>query len=159
MAQISFRCVVALALVTACWACGNPMVQPPPEPGTETVAKPRAEVPTDAWSLYRGDKYKPGEVFRISRHPVGVEGPNFVVSISRVEKSSIEAPTGKKITDVTATLIVSKGEEQRQVTISAGDDRVVFDARIAVIRADEDYDAEHLTYLPWAEVKVTALAQ
>jgi hypothetical protein len=140
-------------------ACGNPMVQPAPDPSTVQKADRREEAPPNAWSSFRGEKFKLGDVFRVGRHPTGIDGPNVVISLVRTDWQTMQAPNGKELRTATASLVVQQGEDDRKVMINEKDDRVVFDVRIEVVAAGEDYDAEHLLYLPWVDLKVTMAAR
>lgn len=127
--------------------------EPDPLNDKPKVAEPVAQEP-DAFRDYRGLHYKANEKFRATHKPVAVDGAEIVITLIKTDWATLSAPNGKEIREASANLKVQKGQEERLITITQGDDRVVFNARIKVVGAGEDYDKGTARYGAWVELSV-----
>lgn len=145
----------ALWVVTAlATGCGGPEVVAVAPP--ERVLDRHIVKEADAFGDFRGEHVAASTPFRLAQKPIGVDGPNLVVSLVKTEWSSITTPTGKEVKEATASLRVQKGQEERSVVISQGEDRVVFGARLFVVGAGEAYDPQRMVYQAWVDLRVDA---
>lgn len=145
--------MVLLAIVTLVAACGDPQVVqlPPPVP----QAQPSAQgAEPDAYADFRGPHAKAGSTFRLTGKPMAVDGPNVVVSIVKVEWSTLSGPSGKDTREASVNLRVQKAQEERVVTLGQGDARTVLGAKLTLLSAGEDYDKTRLSYEPWIDLRV-----
>lgn len=133
-------------------ACGAPEVVAEPK---VAVAKPKAEAAApDAFADHRGERFEAGQKFRLGVKPAAVAGPDVVVTLVKTDWSTMTGPSGKEVREATASLRVQKGEEERAITISQGEDRVAFGARLFVLGAGEAYDPQRLVYQAWVDLRV-----
>lgn len=141
-------------LALAQLSCGEAMVKDPdPVSDKPKVTEPVAQEP-DAFRDYRGVHYKANEKFRATHKPVAVDGAEVVITLIKTDWATLAAPNGKEIREASANLKVQKGQEERLITVAQGDDRVVFNARIKVVGAGEDYDKATARYGAWVELSV-----
>jgi hypothetical protein len=143
--------VLAIGIVLT--ACGAPQVVqlPPPEPKVQPSA---AAGEPDAYLDFRGIHAKSGATFRLASKPMTVDGPNVVVTIVKVDWSTMTGPSGKDTREASVNLRVQKGAEERVVTLGQGDARTVLGATLTLVTAGEDYDKTRLSYEPWIDLRV-----
>ncbi len=145
---------LSLTLVAAgCGGSSGYVVEtkpPPPPPPSEA---PRAP---DAFADHRGEKVALGAKFRLAAKPIGVHTAQFVVSLQKVDWSTMTTPSGKEVKEGAAQLTVTKGEEATSALVPQGDFKRFFGFRLEVVAAGEDYNKQRLTYEPWVELVVKA---
>ncbi len=148
--------MLATALLCGTLAsCGAPeVVQPTPETDPRTTEPVVVAVEPDAFRDYRGPHAKAGTVVRVQTKPMAVDGPNVVVTLVKVDWSTMTAPSGKEMREATVNLRVQKGQEERMITLGQGDDRTVLGAKLTLVGAGEDYDKARLSYDPWIDLRV-----
>lgn len=154
------RTVRSLTMIGIAWvlqACGGSagyvIESKPPEP-----PKPVAEAPKtpDAWRDHRGEHVALGKKFRLAAKPVAVDGPNFVVSLLKVDWSTMTTPSGKEVKEGAAQLSVTQGEETSTALVPQGDSKRLFGVKLEVVAAGEEYNKARLVYEPWVELVVKA---
>ncbi|MBM4343588.1 MAG: hypothetical protein FJ100_09455 [Deltaproteobacteria bacterium] len=146
----------ALGLSLALCACGGSagyVVETKPAPPPPAPEAPRAP---DAFADHRGDKVALGSKFRLAAKPIGVHAAQFVVSLHKVDWSTMTTPSGKEVKEGAAQLTVTKGEEATSALVPQGESKRFFGYRVEVLAAGEDYNKQRLTYEPWVELLVKA---
>ena len=146
--------IVLAGTVLAGIACGNPNVVPAPPPVALVKEKPPEP---DAFRDFRGRHVRMGETFRLSHKPIAVDGPNVIVALVKTEWATFHSASGGDKREATAHVRVQQGEEERAITISQGEARTVFNARLFVVSAGEDYDPQRLVYQAWVELRADPL--
>jgi hypothetical protein len=123
---------------------------------TAPQAKPReAPAPTDAWSMFKGDKHPLGKIFRVLRKPSGIDGVQVVVQLLKVDWQTMDAPGGT-IKTATANLHLQKGDDERNLTIEQGETRTALGVKLTLVGAGDDYDKTRMTYDAWVDLKAEA---
>ncbi|MSP91360.1 MAG: hypothetical protein EXR79_06100 [Myxococcales bacterium] len=150
VAPARWACLAVPAMI----ACGSPNVVPAPPP----VAPVKEKAPEpDAFRDFRGRHAKVGDTFRLSHKPVAVDGPNVIVALVKTEWATFHSPSGGDKKEATAHMRVQQGEEERAITITQGEARTVFNARLFVVGAGEDYDPQRLVYQAWVDLRADPL--
>ncbi len=130
-------------------------------PDQPVAAKPAANTPKvpDVYTDHRGEHVKTGQHFRLAAKPIAVDGPNLVIELVKVDWQTMTAPSGKELREASASLVLRRGQDSRQVMIPQKDEKVAMGARIQVLDAGEDYNRQRMTYEPWVELQVDAAAE
>lgn len=150
-------CTAAAALaasVTACGGAGGGYVVPPDQPvAPAPVAAPVDQTP-NAWREFGGDKVKVGQKFRLAGKRVGVEGPNIVLELQKIDWSTLTAPNGTQMKEATAHILLFRGEDEREVLLPTKDQKLALGVLIKALDAGDDYNRQRMTYEPWVELIV-----
>ena len=150
---------MATALVAAVTGCGGAgggyVVAPDPAPKPVAAPAPVDKTP-DAWREFGGDKVKPGQKFRLAGKRVGVEGPNIVLQLQKIDWSTLTAPNGSQLKEATAHILLFRGEEEREVLLPTKDKARALGVLIKALDAGDDYNRQRMTYEPWVELIVEA---
>lgn len=144
-------------VVAACGSSGGYVVQDKPAEAPRPVAE-TPKIP-DAYADHRGEHAKAGLRFRLAAKPIAVDGPNLVIELVKVDWQTLTAPSGKELREASASLVLHRGQDQRQVIIPQKDEKTAMGARIQVLDAGEDYNRQRLTYEPWVDLQVDAAAE
>lgn len=146
-----------LPLLLALAACGGSSgglivdnAPPPPKAAPEPPKVP------DAWRDHRGDHVKLGQKFRIANKPIAVDGPNVVITLSKVDWSTMTTPSGKEVKEGAAQVAVTKGEDTVTGLIPQGDFKRIHGVKFSSIGCGEEYNKHRLVYEPWVELIATA---
>ena len=149
---LPFALPLLIAVAVACGGSAGYVVQakpaPPPPP-------PEAPKQPDAFADHRGDKVALGQKFRLAAKPIAVGTALFVVSLQKVDWSTMTTPSGKEVKEGSAQLSVAKGEELTSGLVAQGDFKRFFGFRVAVVAAGEEYNKQRMNYEPWVELIVS----
>lgn len=84
---------------------------------------------------------------------VKLDNHDYKVQLVRTTWSEMETPKGVR-RDGTAVLLVTKGEQMKQISIDEAETSTVLGFRIEVRHAYEQYDEDRADYVPLAKVVV-----
>jgi hypothetical protein len=150
-------CAILLCCFLA--GCGGAETVTPADPReTPPVAQVEAPAQPNAFRDFQGPRVATGKPFRVSVKPVAVAGAELVISLVKIDWSTMTGPSGKDTREATASIRVQKGEEDRAVMLSQGEARTVLGTRISLLSAGEDYDKARMSYDPWIEIQVETAA-
>ena len=155
MTRRSLARFMAVSTLCACMAlvtggCGG-------APAKKDVAAPAPVVKKkpagpDAYRDFGGDRVKAGEVVRVRAKSVAVTSLQVVIRLLKVEWMTHDMPDGRKVKDGIAVFLVSKGQKERRSRIQMDDTKRSLGCKITVQAVGEEYVAERMDYLPWADV-------
>lgn len=124
------------------------------EAAQQEAAKQREEAePTHAWN---GPVAVLGQEVRLfGTDPVLIEGSDVFLQLVKTSWSTIETPSGAEERRGTAKLLLTKGEEMKQMQVDEGEKGMGFGYELAVSSAYEAWNDEDAEYFPEAKVVVT----
>ncbi|MGM0578450.1 MAG: hypothetical protein ACQEXJ_22190 [Myxococcota bacterium] len=140
----------ASALVPGC-AHDPPQRETPDLPPAEE--EPERPGALEDWS---SRVVEAGTTFRLEDEPIGVSGPDVVLTLARVDWAVLEDPDGSETRTGTVSLVVRHGDDMRNVTLDEGDSRTVFGARLELLDADLDVSGGERQTV-YAEMRVTSV--
>ncbi len=154
LTRVLAAAVLGVPLAAACGGTGGGYVVPPDQaPAPAAVAAPVDKTP-DAWREFGGEKVKVGQKFRLAGKRIGVEGPNIVLELQKIDWSTLTAPNGTQMKEATAHILLFRGEEEREVLLPTKDEKRALGVLIKALDAGDDYNRQRMTYEPWVELIV-----
>lgn len=151
---------VAMAALFLCSACGGGRVVTKEEVQAQKRAEAQQSAEAERARLAAQDAKWTGrtvgweEPFELrGTNEAKLEGEDYVVGLIKTSWSAMETPKGEVRTG-TAKLLVTVGDELKEVSIEEGESRVVFGHRIEVTFAYEDYDSDRAEYEPLVKLVV-----
>ncbi len=147
-ALVALLLAVGLGPLGACGG-GGKVLEPRPTP---PPAEP--EPPPDPFDEFSGERVPLGQRFRLGNNPKGVEGVRVVFHLVKTDWTVFELPNGGEDKTGHAVILLTKGEESKQVRITSGDVGFGLGARIEVGEVgDEHVDGR---FFAFADLTVTA---
>ncbi len=143
---------VLFGLVALLVACGGPQIIF--EEAAPTA--PEAAAPADPLGGFRGDRAELGTEIELRVNPVGLPALGVVIKLLSAEWTEVEGRDGDPVREGTATILLVRGDDTKELRIDQGDESSGLGALVKVLAADESYDEERLDYTPRARVIVTA---
>ena len=125
------------------------------EAARQAAAQQREEAdPTHGWN---GPVASLGQEVRLlGTDRVLIEGGDVFLQLVKTSWTTIETPSGKEERRGTAKLLLTKGEDMKQIQVDEGDTGMGYGYQLAVSYAYEAWNDKDGEYFPEAKLVVTA---